>query len=69
MDINIKRFVDIDIQYHVPSSVSSIRDTVVLMTSEGTTGQNKVFNSLATLVADATYGKLTETVNILSRFN
>lgn len=68
MDINIKRFVDIDIQYHVPSSSSSIRDTAVLMTSEGTAEQSKVFNSLATLIADETYGKLTETVKYATVF-
>lgn len=68
MDINIKRFVDIDIQYHVPSSISSIRDTAVLMTSEGTSGQHKVFNSLAALEADSTYGALTETVKYAAVF-
>lgn len=61
MDINIKRFVNIDIKYHVPSSVSSIRDTVVLLTSEGTTDSNKVFSSLAEFKNDETYSTFTTT--------
>ena len=68
MDINIKRFVDIDIQYHVASTISSIRDTAVLMTSEGTTNQSKIFSSLAEFTADTTYGKLTETAKYATIF-
>lgn len=67
MDINIKRFVDIDIQYHVANTVSSIRDTTVLMTPEGSAG-SKVFSSLAEFTADTTYGKLTETAKYVDVF-
>lgn len=55
MDINIKRFVDIDIQYHTVSTISSIRDTVVLLTDEGDKGTNKIFNSYSAMLADDTF--------------
>lgn len=55
MDINIKRFVNIDIKYNVESSISSIRDTVVLMTSEGIKGTSKTFSSYSEISKDETY--------------
>jgi hypothetical protein len=61
MDINIKRFVDIDIQQHVASTISSIRDTAVLMTTEGTAG-SKVFSSIDELTKDKTYGGFAKAV-------
>lgn len=54
MDINLKRFVDIDIKHHVPSTFNSIRNTAVLMTTEGTAG-SKIFSSIDELIADKTY--------------
>lgn len=68
MDINLKRFVDINIQYHTPSSISSIRDTAVLLTSEGTAGQNKVFSSLTEFKTDNVYSKLVETAKYAAIF-
>lgn len=46
-EINVKRFVDINIQPHIASVVSGTRDTVVLFTSYGTAGTVKVIKSLA----------------------
>lgn len=40
-DINIKRFVNINIVYHEKSAVSSIRDTVVLLSTEGNATETK----------------------------
>lgn len=68
MDINIKRFVDIDIQYHEPSSISSIRDTVALLTSEGTVNTSKVFSSLAEFKADSTYNAYATTAKYAEMF-
>lgn len=44
-DINLKRFVDVDIQSKVVRQVSGTRDAVVLFTSEGTSGTKTVFSS------------------------
>lgn len=68
MDINIKRFVDIDIQYHITNTVSSIRDTVVLMTTEGEAGNNKIFDSLSALNADSTYNQYTKAIQYADIF-
>lgn len=46
-DINIKRFVDINIQSNIVASIASTRDTVVLLTSEGTLKNDKTFSSLS----------------------
>lgn len=66
MDINIKRFVNIDIKHRVESSISSIRDTAVLMTSEGTASVNndeKVFSSYADFANDATWKQYTNALS------
>lgn len=44
-DINLKRFVDVDIQSKVVRQVSGTRDTVVLFTSEGTAGTQTVYST------------------------
>lgn len=46
-NINLKRFVDIDIVQHVASIVTGTRDTVVLFTSEETDGQEHIVSSLS----------------------
>lgn len=68
MDINVKRFVNIDIHHKVSSSVSSIRDTAVLLTSEGVTGTSKIFSSYNDMLQDATYKTYTETLKYAKVF-
>lgn len=69
MDINIKRFVNIDITHHEASTTNSIRDVAVLMTSEGTTSiEDKTFSSLSEFKADSTYANLTETSKYAEMF-
>lgn len=46
MDINVKRFVDIDIQYKTIATANATRDTSVLLTIEGTAGTNTLCESL-----------------------
>lgn len=46
-NIDLKKFVDINIQPHVTSVVTGIRDTVVLFTPEGTVNTVTTFTSLA----------------------
>lgn len=53
-NIDIRRFIDINILHHSISSVSSIRDTVVLLTTEGTQGTDKIYNSLTDYTAQET---------------
>lgn len=43
--INLKRFVDIDINKYAQSSVDSSRDTVLLFTDEGTAGTSNIVSS------------------------
>lgn len=68
MSINIKRFVDIDIKYHIPTAVSGSRDTVVLLTSEGIAGNNRIFTSLAQFTADEIYSKLETTLKYVQTY-
>lgn len=65
-EINIKRFVDIDIEQHVHSTVSGTRGTVVLYTSEGTKGTTNLIGSLG----DATghYASMATTMAYLEMF-
>ena len=65
-EINIKRFVDIDIEQHVHSTVSGTRGTVVLYTSEGTKGTTNLIESLG----DATgrYASMPTTMAYLEMF-
>ena len=46
-DINIKRFVDINIQYNVPNAINSERDTVVLLSTEGSNSKAFTYSSLS----------------------
>lgn len=68
MDINIKRFVDIDIKYHVVSSAGSIRDTAVLLTSEGAVKDDKIFSSIEEIESNSTYKQLTSVVTYAKVF-
>ena len=46
-DINIKRFVDVDIVQHVQPTIVGTRGTVVLYTGEGTKGTTQLVESLS----------------------
>lgn len=61
MEINLKRFVDIDIQSKVISSSTSERDTVVLLSSEGQSENNKIYSSLKEFNSDPNTSSLTKT--------
>lgn len=50
-NINLKRFVDIDIKQHLETRLSGTRDEVILYTSEGTAKTTKVLSSLAEATA------------------
>lgn len=65
-DINLKRFVDIDIEQHVKSTVVGTRGTVVLYTSDGTAGTTKLIESLAD--ATTNYGTMPTTIAYLNIF-
>lgn len=45
--INLKQFVDINIQSHVSSAISSTRDTIVLYTGEGEQGTIRLVSSMS----------------------
>lgn len=45
--INVKRFVDIDIKYHIDSTLIGTRDTVVLFTPDGTNGTIRDITSIS----------------------
>lgn len=45
-EINLKRFVDIDIQPHVTLAASGVRDTVVLFTADGVENASNLFTSM-----------------------
>ena len=57
-DINLKRFVDIDIEQHVHSTVVGTRGTVVLYTSDGTAGTTRLIESIGD--ATAHYANMTQ---------
>lgn len=63
-NINLKRFVDINIQSHVTSVVSGTRDTVVLYTSEGEDNTPKLITSLSE--AQTTYSNAPNTLAYLT---
>lgn len=67
-NINIKRFVDINIVQHTLSSVNATRDTVILLTDEGTNGQSKVYSSQAEWNADASVSNLDVTAQYIKVF-
>lgn len=52
-DVNLKRFVDINIQPHITKSIDAIRDTIALFTYEGTESTVKEFSNLAEVTYDA----------------
>ena len=53
-NINLRRFVDVDILYHSMSTVQSTRDVVVLLTAEGTLGNDDTFASYSDFVSGTT---------------
>ena len=58
--IDLKRFVDVDIVYHTSSVIQSTRDTVVLLSSEGSDKIDDVYSSLQEVYAkfeEKTYPK------------
>lgn len=63
-NIDLKQFVDINIQAHVTSAVSGIRDTVVLFTPVGDLNTVKVFNSLS----EVTYSEDSDTYAYLKQY-
>ena len=63
-NIDLKQFVDINIKAHVTSTVTGIRDTVILYTPEGELDTIKEFTSLS----DVTYLKNTATYAYLKQY-
>lgn len=63
-NINLKRFVDIDIQPRVTSNVSGVRDTIALFTPEGTANNVVTFSSLSSV----TYATTSDTYKYLKIF-
>lgn len=55
--IDLKQFVDINIKSHVSSVVNGTRDTIVLFTSEGIVGTQKLISSMSQ--ASSTYSAST----------
>lgn len=67
-NINIKRFVDVNIVQHVTSSVNALRDTVVLITTEGNIDTVNTYNSYSQWNADATTKTLITTTAYIKMF-
>ena len=67
-EINLKRFVDIDIQSKVVRAVSGTRSTIVLYTPEGTSGSTKIVTSLTEATSYYTTAKYPETLKYLTMF-
>ena len=65
-NINLKRFVDINIQQHIASSIRGTRDTVALFTPEGTLGQTKTISSLSQAISE--YGDYETTLAYLTMY-
>lgn len=60
-NINIKRFVDINIVHHQISSSNATRDVVVLLSNEGNEGTVNTYESLQEYLADGSTSTLTNT--------
>lgn len=67
-EINLKRFVDIDIQSKVTRAISGTRNTMVLYTPEGTSGNSKVVSSLTEAEAMYNSTNYAETLKYLKVF-
>ena len=69
-NINIKRFVDINIVKHATSSVNSLRDTVVLLSTESSTTSDSdvVYSSLADFTSTQTIASVPLTNKYLTIF-
>ncbi len=67
-EINLKRFVDIDIQSKVTRAVSGTRNVMVLYTPEGTGGNTKTINSLTEAETTYTSTNYSETLKYLKVF-
>lgn len=63
-DINLKRFVDIDIQPHEANEVISTRDTIALFTYEGSVNKVSTFTNISDAIV--AYGAESDTVKYLS---
>lgn len=63
-NINLKHFVDINIQSHVGTSIDSTRDTVVLFTKDGENGTSNLITSITE--AAAHYSNFPDTLAYLS---
>lgn len=65
-EINLKRFVDINIQPHISESINSTRNTVALFTYEGSSSDTpKVFNSMQDVINDGTFNSSSDTYKYL----
>lgn len=64
--INLKRFVDIDIERHIDSVLTGTRDTVVLYTLDGSSGTSKLIRSYSEAVTN--YGSNANTLAYLKIF-
>lgn len=67
-EINLKRFVDIDIQSKVTKAISGTRNTIVLYTPEGTLGTVNTVTSLTEATSIYTTTKYPETIKYLRVF-
>lgn len=67
-EINLKRFVDINIQSKVSRAVSGTRNIVVLYTPEGTVGTTRIVSSLTEAESVYTSTKYQETLKYLRVF-
>ena len=67
-EINLKRFVDIDIQSKVVRAVSGTRNVIVLYTPEGTSGTSNTVSSLTEANSIYTSSKFPETLKYLTMF-
>ena len=67
-NVNLKRFVDIDIQPHIPQNEITTRDTVALYTYEGTASTTKTFSSMNDVINDGTFISSSDTYKYLEMY-
>lgn len=67
-EINLKRFVDIDIQSKVTRAISGTRNIVVLYTPEGTSGTTNIISSLTEAESTYSSSKYPETIKYLKTY-
>lgn len=66
MNIDLRRFVDINIEPHIQSVVSGTRNTVALYTAEGSAGTSKLITSLAQATTE--YSEMADTLAYLQMY-